>query len=36
MEGVLVGEGALEQGTDPTNAHIGPCGELATNPGVDS
>lgn len=27
--------GALEQGTDPTKALIGPCDELGTPPGVD-
>lgn len=27
--------GALEQCTEFTNAHIEPCDELATNPGVD-
>lgn len=26
--------GTLEQGTEPTNAHIGPSGELRTHPGV--
>lgn len=28
-------QGALEQGPEPTNAHIGPCDELATHPGAD-
>lgn len=26
---------ALEQGSEPTNARIGPCDELATHPGMD-
>lgn len=32
---VCVGEQGLEQGTRPTNAHIGPCDDLATHPGVE-
>lgn len=28
-------QGTLEQGSEPTNAHIGPCDEMATHPGVD-
>lgn len=47
MEGVLVVggggtrtpsehyPGTLEQGTEPTNAHIGLCNELVTHPGFD-
>lgn len=27
--------GTLEKGTEPTNAQIGPCDELATHPGMD-
>lgn len=27
--------GTLEQGTEPKNAHIGPCDELVSHPGVD-
>lgn len=30
MEG---GQGTLKQVTDPTNAHVGPCDELATHLG---
>lgn len=44
MEGVLVGQGirppskhcrsTLEQGTKPTNAHMGPCDGLGTHPSI--
>lgn len=27
--------GTLEQGTEPKDAHIGPCDELVSHPGVD-